>query len=44
MTDPGPHLFWVTSRAAGSAAMALSSLAMCVGLSIGARILAGRFA
>ena len=30
-TAVGPHLFWITSRAAGIAALLLSSLAVCVG-------------
>ena len=40
----GPHLFWITSRAAGTAALALSSLAVCAGLSVGTRgrLLRGR--
>lgn len=33
----GPHLFWITSRAAGTAALVLSSLAVAAGLLIGAR-------
>ena len=42
MTDPGPHLFWITSRAAGSAALLLSSLAVCFGLLMSGRTLRGR--
>jgi sulfoxide reductase heme-binding subunit YedZ len=42
MTDPGPHLFWITSRAAGTAALLLSSLAVCVGLLISSRMVRGR--
>jgi len=38
MTDPGAHLFWITSRAAGTAALLLSSVAVCVGLLIGGRL------
>src|ERR1700722_1335985 len=38
-TAVGPHLFWITSRAAGIAALILSSAAVCVGLSIGGRFL-----
>ena len=30
MTDPSPHLFWITSRAAGIAALILSSAAVCL--------------
>lgn len=33
----GPHVFWITSRAAGTAALALSSLAVSAGLLIGSR-------
>jgi sulfoxide reductase heme-binding subunit YedZ len=33
----GEHLFWITSRAAGGAAMILSSAAVAVGLMIGSR-------
>src|SRR3954452_18605693 len=36
------HLFWVTSRAAGSAALLLSSVAVCVGLLFGGRLVKGR--
>jgi len=42
MTDPGPHLFWITSRAAGTAALLLSSLAVCMGLLMSGRMLRGR--
>lgn len=37
-TAVGPHLFWITSRAAGIAALILSSASVCVGLSMGRRI------
>lgn len=33
----GPHIFWITSRAAGGAALVLSSLAVCAGVLIGSR-------
>jgi len=33
----GPHIFWITSRAAGTAALVLSSLAVGAGVLIGAR-------
>lgn len=36
-TAVGPHLFWITSRAAGIAALLLSSISVCVGLMIGGR-------
>jgi sulfoxide reductase heme-binding subunit YedZ len=41
-TAAGPHLFWITSRAAGTAALVLSSLSVCVGLCMGGRLLKGR--
>jgi sulfoxide reductase heme-binding subunit YedZ len=41
-SSTGPHLYWLASRAAGSAALILSSLSVCVGLSIGGRLLKGR--
>jgi methionine sulfoxide reductase heme-binding subunit len=31
-TATGPHLFWITSRAAGIVALVLSSVSVCVGL------------
>jgi len=37
-TSVGPHLFWITSRAAGIAALLLSSVSVCVGLTIGGRL------
>lgn len=40
-TAVGPHLFWLTSRAAGIVALVLSSLSVCVGLLIGGRIVKG---
>jgi len=33
----GPHVFWITSRAAGAAALVLSSLAVGAGVMIGSR-------
>jgi methionine sulfoxide reductase heme-binding subunit len=38
-TDPTPHLLWITSRAAGTAALVVSSLALCLGLLISTRLL-----
>jgi sulfoxide reductase heme-binding subunit YedZ len=38
VTDPFPHLFWITSRAAGSAALILTSLSVSVGLVMAIRI------
>ena len=40
-TDPTPHLFWLTSRAAGTAALLLASLGVCVGLLMGGRMVRG---
>ncbi len=41
-TAVGPHLFWITSRAAGIAALVLSSLSVCLGLLMGGRMLPHR--
>jgi sulfoxide reductase heme-binding subunit YedZ len=41
-TAVGPHLFWITSRAAGTAALLLSSVSVAVGLTIGTRLARGR--
>jgi sulfoxide reductase heme-binding subunit YedZ len=41
-TAVGPHLFWITSRAAGIVALLLSSVSVCVGLLIGGRLTSGR--
>jgi methionine sulfoxide reductase heme-binding subunit len=41
-TATSQHLFWITSRAAGSAALVLSSVAVCIGLLMGGRLLRGR--
>ena len=38
-TAVSPHLYWITSRAAGSAALILSSLSVCAGLLMGGRLL-----
>jgi sulfoxide reductase heme-binding subunit YedZ len=40
-TAVAPHLYWITSRAAGIAALALASLSVCVGLLMGGQILKG---
>ena len=37
-TAAGPHLFWLTSRAAGIVALILSSVSVCVGLLMGGRL------
>src|SRR5205807_8929120 len=42
MTDPAPHLFWITSRAAGFAALVLASLAVSAGLLMSTKLLKGR--
>src|SRR5438477_9347887 len=41
-TSAAPHLFWLLSRAAGSAALVLSSLSVCLGLLMGGRLLMRR--
>jgi sulfoxide reductase heme-binding subunit YedZ len=41
-TATGPHLFWITSRAAGTAALFLSSLGVCTGLLMSGRHGRGR--
>src|SRR2546422_786252 len=41
-TATGPHIFWITSRAAGTAALFLSSMGVCVGLLISGRFVRGR--
>jgi sulfoxide reductase heme-binding subunit YedZ len=38
----GDHLFWLTSRAAGTAALLTSSASVCAGLAMGGRLLRGR--
>jgi sulfoxide reductase heme-binding subunit YedZ len=40
-TAVAPHLFWLTSRAAGIAALILSSLSVCIGLLMGRRVVKG---
>ena len=39
-----PHLFWITSRAAGTAALLLSSVSLCLGLLMGGKLLRRRSA
>jgi sulfoxide reductase heme-binding subunit YedZ len=41
MTDPTPHLFWITSRAAGTTAMVLASATVGFGLVMGGRLIKG---
>jgi methionine sulfoxide reductase heme-binding subunit len=43
-TAVGPHLYWIVSRAAGSAALLLSSVSVCVGLAMSKRFAKGRLA
>jgi sulfoxide reductase heme-binding subunit YedZ len=38
----GPHLFWITSRAAGIAALILASISVSIGLLMGGRLLKRR--
>jgi sulfoxide reductase heme-binding subunit YedZ len=38
MTDPSTHLFWITSRAAGTAAMVMASASVSLGLMMGGRL------
>jgi sulfoxide reductase heme-binding subunit YedZ len=38
VTDPSTHLFWITSRAAGTTAMALSGVSVSLGLMMGGRL------
>jgi sulfoxide reductase heme-binding subunit YedZ len=42
VTSVAPHLFWITSRAAGSAALVLSSVGVSLGLLMGGRFVRGR--
>ena len=41
-TDPSTHIFWITSRAAGIAALILASVAVLVGLCMGTGLLGGK--
>jgi sulfoxide reductase heme-binding subunit YedZ len=41
-TSAAPHLFWITSRAAGDAALILSSHGVCLGLLMGGRFVKKR--
>src|SRR5258705_411150 len=41
-TAVGPHLYWITSRAAGIVALLLSSVSVCIGLLMGGRVLKAR--
>src|SRR5436190_842608 len=42
MTDPTAHLFWITSRAAGTTALVLASVAVAAGLLMGTRVVRGK--
>ena len=42
MTDVAPHLFWITSRAAGVAALLLASVGVSLGLLMGGKMMRGR--
>jgi sulfoxide reductase heme-binding subunit YedZ len=44
MTNVSHHLFWIISRGAGTTALILSSLAVCVGLTMGGKLLPGNAA
>jgi methionine sulfoxide reductase heme-binding subunit len=41
-TNPQPHLFWITSRAAGTAALVLASVSVALGLLMSTRLMRGR--
>src|SRR3954453_14422777 len=41
-TDPSQHLFWITSRAAGTVALVTASLAVALGLLMATRFRKGR--
>jgi sulfoxide reductase heme-binding subunit YedZ len=40
-TRVGPHLFWIISRSAGTTALVLSSISVCVGLLMAGRMRSG---
>lgn len=42
MTDPSTHIYWITSRAAGTIAMVLASLAVMAGLMMGMKFVRGK--
>lgn len=39
MIDPSHYLLWITSRAAGTTAMVLASASVCVGLTVGGKLI-----
>jgi sulfoxide reductase heme-binding subunit YedZ len=41
-TATGPHIYWIASRAAGSAALILSSVSVCIGLLMSGKLLKAR--
>ena len=41
-TDPTPHLFWITNRAAGTAALILASVGVLLGLAMSNGLVRGR--
>jgi sulfoxide reductase heme-binding subunit YedZ len=42
MADPTNHIYWITSRAAGTIAMVLASLSVVAGLLMGTRFIRGK--
>jgi sulfoxide reductase heme-binding subunit YedZ len=42
MTDPTNHIYWITSRAAGTIAMVLASLSVVAGLMMGMKMIRGK--
>jgi len=42
VTDPTPHLFWITSRAAGVVALLLASAGVALGLLMSGKLMRGR--
>jgi sulfoxide reductase heme-binding subunit YedZ len=44
VTTVSDHLFWIISRGAGTTALILSSVAVCVGLTMGGKLLPGNAA
>jgi len=42
MTDPSNHIYWITSRAAGTIAMVLASFAVMAGLMMGMKFTRGK--
>lgn len=42
MSTIAPHLFWIVSRAAGTAALVLASFGVCIGLLMGGKLVRAR--